>query len=351
MASFNFAKALLRWFDDKGRKDLPWQRGITPYRIWISEVMLQQTQVATVIPYFNRFIHQFPTIDKLATAPADQVLQLWTGLGYYSRARNLHKAARIISHEHDGVFPDTLDALIALPGIGRSTAGAILALGFKQRAAILDGNVKRVLARFHGIDGWPGESQVAAALWQHAEQHTPTQRVSEYTQAIMDLGALVCTRTRPDCPKCPLHKHCTAYQQDTIAACPGKKPRKTLPVRSTQLLMIRNSKGEVLLQRRPDKGIWGGLWCFPEIDSQDDATHAAKQLCGKKPKQLTRWASWRHTFSHYHLDITPVLIKFGSVTLLNDPGANSMWIDPKQPASAIGLAAPTCKLLDQLATW
>ena len=234
----DFAERLLAWFDDNGRKDLPWQQNVTAYRVWVSEIMLQQTQVQTVIPYFNRFVDRFPDVGALATAKQDEVLSHWSGLGYYARARNLHKAAQQIVLEHGGRFPETLDAVIGLPGIGRSTAGAILALAKGQRHAILDGNVKRVLARFDAIAGWPGKAQVAADLWAIAERYTPDERAAGYTQAIMDLGATLCTRSKPACDRCPVSGDCEALRTDSVEAYPGRKPKVTKPLKTTTMVLV-----------------------------------------------------------------------------------------------------------------
>lgn len=343
--SASLASRLLHWFDQHGRKDLPWQRDITPYRVWLSEIMLQQTQVATVIPYFTRFTDAFPNVEALAAAPLDEVLHLWTGLGYYARARNLHRTAGIVASEHRGRFPDTLEGLTALPGIGRSTAGAILAIAFRQRATILDGNVKRVLARHRAIAGWPGDSKVANALWDIAEANTPGSRVADYTQAIMDLGATLCTRARPRCDECPLEGDCQARAEGQPGAYPGTKPRKALPVRTTLLLVIRDGRGRVLLEQRPPTGIWGGLWSFPEAGSEDDIA-ATTQRLGVIPGTIHPTAPRRHTFSHYHLDYTPVHI---AASLSHRVGeAQILWTDPAAPGG-IGLPAPVKALLDSLA--
>ncbi|HQQ63656.1 MAG TPA: A/G-specific adenine glycosylase [Pseudomonadales bacterium] len=346
-ASFHFSAALLRWFDKAGRKHLPWQQNISAYRVWVSEIMLQQTQVATVIPYFNRFMEKFPDVQTLAAAPLDDVLSLWTGLGYYSRARNLHRTAQVVTEIHGGKFPDNVDILMRLPGIGRSTAAAIASIAYGKSTAILDGNVKRVLARFHAVEGWPGDAAVTKKLWLHAEQHMPHKRAGDYTQAIMDLGATVCTRSKPRCEACPLRKHCAAYWQDTIAQYPGKKAGKVLPTRSVQMLMIRNPDGEVLLQQRPPSGLWGGLWCLPELPEQENIAALCKQLSGHKPARTESWPGWRHSFSHFHLDITPVLV---DIRKTPDVVAeqNWRWVLPADQQK-IGLAAPVKRLLDQLA--
>ena len=260
----DFATSLLAWFDQHGRRDLPWQRAINPYRVWVSEIMLQQTQVATVIPYFERFTGRFPTLAELASADLDEVLHHWTGLGYYARGRNLHKAARVVVADHQGELPRCVEVLQSLPGIGRSTAGAIAAIAYGIRAPILDGNVKRVLTRFHAVAGYPGVPAVARTLWQLADQHTPARRVADYTQAIMDLGATVCVRNGPSCHRCPIQTGCEALEAGVVDAYPGKKPRKNKPVRAARLFVLHDGRGGCLLEQRPENGIWGGLWTPPE---------------------------------------------------------------------------------------
>ncbi len=338
-----FAQQILEWFDEYGRTDLPWQNTTDPYRIWVSEIMLQQTQVATVIPFYERFMHSFPTISALAAAPQDDVLHHWTGLGYYARARNLHKAAQTIMTEHHGQFPTDFTAVVSLSGIGRSTAGAILSFAFKQHHPILDGNVKRVLARYYGVDGWPGKTAVHDHLWQLAQDNTPQEKVADYTQAIMDFGATLCTRSKPGCGLCPLHSDCYALQNNCIATMPGKKPKKNKPVRSTQMLIMRNSSNHVFLQQRPPSGIWGGLWSFPECDMNTDITACAQQLGFEVHEQHTA-PVFRHTFSHYHLDITPIYATIKPLSNTSIQDDNAIWFDPDQPLK-IGLAAPIKKLL------
>lgn len=345
--AIDIAPRVLDWFDQYGRKDLPWQQDITPYRVWISEIMLQQTQVTTVIPYFRRFMDELPTVEALAAAHEDEVLHLWTGLGYYSRARNLHKTARLVCEQYGGAFPDSVEALSGLPGIGRSTAGAILSIAFKKPAAILDGNVKRVLARFHTIDGWPGQSKVAAALWEYAEAHQPGQRVADYSQAMMDLGATLCTRSKPACELCPLNDDCLAHRHHSQGQYPGKKPKKVLPVKTTVMLMIRNREGEILLEKRPPAGIWGGLWTFPEVADNDAIEQQCHTLLGALPSAVDHWQPYRHTFSHYHLDIQPTLLTIDAAPGRIMENDRQLWYNLQQPAT-IGLAAPTRKLLDQL---
>ncbi|MDF2447492.1 MAG: adenine glycosylase [Moraxellaceae bacterium] len=343
---FHFATAVLRWFDDHGRKTLPWQQDITPYRVWVSEIMLQQTQVATVIPYYERFLARFPDVQTLADAPVDDVLHLWTGLGYYARARNLQKAAQVLVAQFGGEFPATVDEVATLPGIGRSTAGAILSLSRQQRAVILDGNVKRVLARFHAVaETGPAQERI---LWPLAEQHTPEQRVHHFNQAMMDLGATVCMRTRPACLLCPLQPACTALAEGTPTAYPGKKATKALPEKSTTLLVLLNAEGEVLLEQRPSSGIWGGLWSFPETAAADDAT---LKLVLKEEWALKRphpeWLPERgHTFSHYHLRMRPVLIRKAAPAQVCDRAQRWCRLDA---LPALGLPAPIKQMLGELA--
>jgi len=346
-ASPGIASPVLEWFDRHGRKDLPWQLNVDPYRVWVSEIMLQQTQVMTVIPYFERFVETFPTVRDLAAADEDRVLHLWTGLGYYARARNLHRAARQVCGELGGNFPDTVEGLCQLPGIGRSTAGAIVSIAYRRRAAILDGNVKRVLARYHAVAGWPGEVAVARRLWEIAEAYTPDGRVADYTQAMMDLGATVCTRASPRCGHCPLGPGCAARSSGSQAAYPGRKPKKALPVRETTFLMVRAPGGDIWLEKRPGAGIWGGLWCFPELEDAGKSAAWCVDRFSLNPEAVEPWEPFRHTFSHYHLDIQPVL-----ATLPALPGAvmeagDRLWYNRRQPQE-IGLAAPVAGLLARL---
>lgn len=346
MPKTTFSGRLLDWFDQHGRKDLPWQNQ-PAYRVWVSEIMLQQTQVKTVIPYYLRFIKRFPTVNKLATASIDDVLHHWSGLGYYARGRNLHRAASCICEQHQAELPDTLEELMALPGIGRSTAGAILALSKNQHQTILDGNVKRVLARCFAIAGWPGKRKVEEQLWQIAEQQTPLQRVADYTQAIMDLGATVCTRSKPDCASCPMMSICIAYKTDAIALYPGKKPKKALPEKHTMMLLLRNEKSEVLLQQRPPSGIWGGLWCFPQCEHEDDIQSWCKKQLGFSISDTVTGDSFSHTFSHYRLHITPIYAKTNDTSHRVMETAPQLWYNRQQPQT-LGLAAPVSKLLHQL---
>ncbi len=335
------AERLLAWFDAHGRHDLPWQHPRTPYRVWISEIMLQQTQVSTVVPYFERFMHRFPDVQSLAGAPPDDVLALWSGLGYYARARNLHRAAREIVGRHNGRFPATLEAWLALPGIGRSTAGAILAQAFGQRQPILDGNVRRVLARYHAIDGWPGDRAVQARLWQLAEAATPHRRIADYTQAIMDLGATVCGR-RPACQRCPLADDCRARAAGDPGAWPGRKPRKALPVKRTAMLILRDADGRILFERRPPAGIWGGLWSLPECPVNESVPRHCRDRLGICVDELSAGATFRHTFSHFHLDIVPVHGRLGDAPGLRESGSHALC-HPHDPPG--GLPSPVRDLL------
>ncbi len=341
--STSFSGRVLDWFDVEGRKHLPWQEAISPYRVWISEIMLQQTQVTTVIPYFERFMTSFPDVVTLADADEDAVLAHWSGLGYYARARNLHKAAKTIRDEHGGEFPTDIDAVIALPGIGRSTAGAILSIAAGQRHAILDGNVKRVLARHEAIDGWPGTTAVAKALWAAAETNTPDVRVNDYTQAIMDLGATLCTRSRPDCGRCPVSADCSAFAAGEVERYPGKKPKRDKPLKETTMVMAVHA-GEVYLERRPASGIWGGLWSLPEADSAESWCRDSLAI---EPAELTRWSALRHSFSHYDLDIHPVVVRLDGESRRVRDGESTRWValDGEPPG---GIAAPVKKLLDVL---
>ena len=343
----DFARRVLDWYDSYGRKDLPWQRDVTAYRVWVSEIMLQQTQVQTVIPYYERFMRRFDDIESLADAPLDDVLRHWAGLGYYARARNLHAAARIIVDRHAGRFPDTFEDVLALPGIGRSTSGAILALAAGQRHAILDGNVKRVLARHKAIAGWPGKISVAKALWESAERYTPQARVADYTQAIMDLGATVCTRSTPRCDRCPVRADCGARHEGAVDAYPGRKPKTARPLRETTMVLAV-SDDAVYLERRPAAGIWGGLWSFPEIGHDDVEDWCRRKLRSAQP-QLETWELLRHSFSHYDLDIRPVLVRADGASSKVADCQNSAWAKLGEDPPG-GIAAPVQKLIDRLKT-
>lgn len=340
-------QAVLDWFEVHGRKDLPWQQDPTPYRVWVSEIMLQQTQVAVVIPYYERFMQRFPDVETLAMASQDDVLAHWAGLGYYSRARNLHRTARLVTENHGGIFPEAIEAIEALPGIGRSTAGAILSLSNNLPHPILDGNVKRVLARYFAIEGWPGTGSVLKLLWHLSEQLTPADRTVHYNQAMMDLGATLCTRSKPGCGQCPLQADCEAHALGRQSDFPGRKPKKKLPEKTTCMLLIRNPDGEILLEKRPQSGIWAGLWSFPEQNPEEPVEEGCRQLVGDEPVTSIALPSRRHTFSHYHLDIHPQLVT------INNPARGVMdsdrhvWYKPDQIKS-LGVAAPVARLLREI---
>lgn len=350
-AAAEFATRLLAWFDRHGRHDLPWQCPRSPYRVWLSEIMLQQTRVETVIPYFERFTGTFPDLASLAQAPLDAVLHLWTGLGYYARARNLHRAAQLVVARHGGELPADLDALTALPGIGRSTAGAILAMAWGRRAPILDGNVKRVLARHGAVAGWPGDTGVARRLWALADRHTPARRVADYTQAIMDLGATLCTRARPACTRCPVADDCQARREDAVPRFPGRKPATTIPVRQRLWLVLRNVRGEILLEQRPPSGVWGGLWCFPECSppatDESAAIAAACAALGCLVRAMRRGLTGRHQFTHFKLDYQVLEIAVAECDAVADRTARR-WVDPAEPGT-LGLPTPVRDLLRALA--
>lgn len=344
MSPHTFQLSVLKWFDQFGRKQLPWQMPATPYRVWVSEIMLQQTQVVTVIPYFNKFIQQYPDVKSLASAPLDEVLSLWAGLGYYARARNLHKAAGRI-HQL-GRFPDTLEGLMALPGIGQSTAGAILSIAFSISTPILDGNVRRVLARFKAIEGWTGGSEVNKQLWEISAQYTPEQRVADYTQAMMDLGATLCTRSKPQCKACPLQSHCLALQQQRVHELPTPKTRKKTPTKKSVFIMAINQNNEVFLEKRAPIGIWGGLWSVPELDSEQqlDAWCQSKSITFVSKRVL---ALRRHTFSHYHLDYVPILVYVDNPINNVMEADNTLWYKHHHVKN-IALPAPVKQLFDEI---
>ena len=307
--------------------------------------MLQQTQVATVIPYFRRFMATMPNIATLAGAESDAVLALWSGLGYYSRARNLHRAARICAEKHAGELPHDYENLIALPGIGRSTAGAILALAHGLRYPILDGNVRRVLCRYRGVSGWPGSASTQNELWRIAERQLPKTRVADYTQALMDLGATVCTPVKPDCPACPLRTHCIARREDRIAELPERKPTKTLPEREVYAMIARDAEGRVLLQRRPPVGVWASLWSLPEADSIAGAGHWLRRHANAGAHEAL--TTVRHSFSHYRLRIHPLLWHDARARQAIGDTDDLRWQSPNQ-LDAIALPAPIRRLLQEL---
>ena len=347
MSDATFAERLLRWFDVHGRHDLPWQHPRDPYRVWLSEVMLQQTQVTTVIPYFERFLVRFPDVATLAAAPIDDVLQLWAGLGYYARARNLHRAAQDIATLHGGVFPRDAEAISALRGVGRSTAGAILAQAFDLPYAILDGNVRRVLARHGGVDGWPGLPKVQSQLWALAEARLPSQRLADYTQAFMDLGSTLCRARKPECSHCPVNTDCVAHRDDRIAQLPAPKPRRQRPQRQSQIFILSRNDDEILLERRAPAGIWGGLWCLP-LGEIDQAWQDLIQQLGYVAQQAHPLAPIDHAFTHFDLQLHPLRIELGEALSQIGESSSRTWIKLGHPESWPGLPAPIRKLLDRL---
>jgi A/G-specific adenine glycosylase len=342
-----FSEQLLKWFALHGRKDLPWQQNRSKYRVWVSEIMLQQTQVATVIPYFQRFMQVFPTLEDLANADIDQVLHNWSGLGYYARARNLHKAAVQVQQQYQGDFPQEYEQVLVLPGIGESTAAAILSAACGQPYAILDGNVKRVLARVFAVEGWPGKSSVQKKLWKLSRKLTPAERIRDYNQAIMDLGATVCKHSKPACRHCPMSAFCIACNDNRVADFPGRKPRKVLPERDVHMLMVVDEQNQVLLEKRPPSGIWGGLWSFPELATDVAADQwVSRNLRGDQ--SASRFlSSRRHSFSHYHLNIHPRLILLKKTGLQVLDGDRQVWYNLSQ-VQKCGLAAPVQQLLQEL---
>jgi A/G-specific adenine glycosylase len=351
-ARAEFAPRLIAWQRRHGRHDLPWQNTRDPYRIWLSEIMLQQTQVSTVIPYYAKFLARFPDVAALANAPIDDVMALWAGLGYYSRARNLHRCAQAVLERHGGAFPASPEALADLPGIGRSTAAAIASFAFGARATILDGNVKRVLARVFGVEGFPGEKRVENAMWALAESLMPAPQasnddVSAYTQGLMDLGATLCVRGKPDCARCPFAGDCVAQATGRQRELPGARPKKTVPTRLTWMLVLRDG-GSVLLERRPPSGIWGGLWSLPEAADETSLAERAYGF-GAEPG-LQRLTPLTHTFTHFKLDIEPrcaVLARAAGAALIEARDDDTAWV-PLAQLDDYGVPAPVRKLLDAL---
>jgi len=344
MAS-GIAAKLTTWQKKHGRHDLPWQGTRDPYAIWLSEIMLQQTQVATVIPYYNRFLAHFPGVAELAAAPLDEVLRLWSGLGYYSRARNLHKAAQVVVNEHGGRFPRRFEDVTALPGVGRSTAAAICVFSFGARHAILDGNVKRVLARLRGVKGYAGEKKVADRLWQEAERLLPRHGIEAYTQGLMDLGSSVCTRGKPRCNDCPLHGDCVALKRGWVAGLPSPRPRKVLPHKRTTMLVLTRA-GEVLLEKRPPTGIWGGMWCLPEVARHPDLEAYCLKRFGARVLEVETMPTLAHGFTHFSLDIRPLHVRVSAlVPQAAEPGLT--WLS-LEDARGAAIPTPVRKILAQL---
>lgn len=347
LALTDFSTRLIAWQRIHGRHDLPWQNTRDAYRIWLSEIMLQQTQVSTVIPYYARFLERFPSVTALADAPLDDVMALWAGLGYYSRARNLHRCAQAVAYEHGGAFPQTVDELAELPGIGRSTAAAVASFAFSARATILDGNVKRVLARVFGVEGFTGEKRVENALWTLAESLLPDaakpDEVTAYTQGLMDLGATLCVRGKPDCARCPFMTDCVAKVEGRQRELPAARPKKIVPTRKTWMLVLKDGDS-VLLEKRPPTGIWGGLWSLPEAADETALATLAQRFGGAEP--LQRLAPLTHTFTHFKLDIEP-RIGVARGAPLEAMNVETVWA-PLARIDAYGVPAPVRKLLDAL---
>lgn len=340
-----FSTRVIAWQKRHGRHDLPWQNTREPYRIWLSEVMLQQTQVATVIPYFARFLEKFPTLRELASASEDEVLALWSGLGYYSRGRNLLRAAQMIDQKFDGEFPKAMDDILALPGVGQSTAAAISAFAFGERQAILDGNVKRVFARHFGVEGFPGDKKVETKLWVVANDVLPKKSIEAYTQGLMDLGATLCLRSRPLCLACPVEDSCVAKREGRIEELPSPRPKKTVPEKSTTMLIITLA-GEVLLEKRPPTGVWAGMWCFPELVNGQSPRVVCRERFGLETKPLKPWSNLQHGFTHFKLSITPQPISVQKKLLrATEPGV--MWLSIDD-ALAAAIPKPVRDLLRQL---
>lgn len=344
-----FQRTLLRWFDEHGRTDMPWQINKTPYRVWVSEIMLQQTQVNTATPYYLRFMKRFPTLKSLADATEDDVLHQWTGLGYYSRARNLHKAAKKIQAEFKGKFPDTLEGIVSLPGIGRSTAGAILSIAFKQQATILDGNVKRVLARYLGITDPINQTATEQRMWEAAIRYTPKNRADDYSQAMMDLGATLCTRAKPQCGVCPLKKSCEGLALGIAETLPRKTSTKAIPTKIATFLVIEH-QGYVLLEKRPAKGIWGGLYALPQLEGEVTPAEIKAHCREKYQATLSTCRAlpaFRHTFSHYHLECKPQHLTLPKKAALALDAPRQLWYKLDAP-STIGLPKPILSILRNL---
>ncbi len=345
--SSEFSDALLDWYENNGRLSLPWQRDRDPYKIWLSEIMLQQTQVETVIPYFERFLSEFPAIGALALAGEDRVMANWAGLGYYARARNLHKTAKIIQTDYQGVFPSKFEQVVALPGIGKSTAGAILAFSFQQRHPILDGNVKRVLARCYRIAGFPGQKLVADRMWKLADGLTPDTRIDDYTQAIMDLGATVCKRSKPDCQRCPVSTFCQALASDRIGQYPERKKPTVKTQKQTRMLVIRKDDGSVLLQKRPPSGIWGGLWSLPQIDDPTaDSLHWSRSALSVEIGNPAFMKTLKHSFSHFDILIQPIIYEQISDSLGIMDDEHYLWYNAN--LDNVGIPTAVKRILDNV---
>ena len=341
MAEPVFSRQLLTWWDKHGRKDLPWQHPRSPYRVWVSEIMLQQTQVKTVIPYFNRFIDRFPDIKSLAGASTDEVLGHWSGLGYYARARNLQKAAKICVAEHQAELPKSPVELLALPGIGESTANAIFSQAYDIPAVILDGNVKRVLSRYCAVEGWPGKPDIHKKLWKMAGEMLPDNRGADYSQAVMDLGATLCTRSKPACEECPVQTNCKAFELDSVPDFPARKPRTKIAKKSFQMLILVNGKGRVLLERRPPSGIWGGLWSLP---ANDDGSLLESRF-GIESGQIQSLPYLKHQLTHIQMNIQPLLAHSEPLSKGVECTSEQKWFGPNDWPE-LGLPKPVRQLLE-----
>lgn len=346
LPSDTFSKSLIKWFYLRGRHNLPWQINATPYRVWVSEIMLQQTQVKTVIPFYEKFMRRFSDVKTLSDNNLDDVLTLWSGLGYYSRARRLHKASKIIMEKHEGILPHTVEKLMALPGIGRSTAGAIVALSLNKRAPMLDGNAKRVFCRYHAIKTQPDNAQKKKRLWAIAENHLPTSQFRDYTQALMDLGATVC-KTIPLCSECPLNVSCAAHLSNSSRLFPGSNPKRTQKKRSSIFIILENKNGDVLLEKRPATGIWGGLWSFPEATDYSAAKNIVLRLSGADNFDCNELPSLTHQFTHFKLSIKPLHFAIKDHTRISKKN-DRIWAD-SETLDNLGLPKPVRDLLETVA--
>lgn len=322
-----FSDDLLEWAKRHGRHQLPWQNPLTPYRVWVSEIMLQQTQVTTVKAYFIKFMSHFPNLESLANAHIEEVLAVWSGLGYYSRAKNLHKAAKALLEHHDGAFPKTIDALSALPGIGKTTACAISSLSFNQPDAILDGNVKRILCRIYNLHEWPGTAKVQQKLWSLAQSLMPKKDCQQYTQAIMDLGALVCKPKSPLCAQCPVQSWCKSFELGQQATLPIKKPAKPKPTYAIYLLLLFNQKQQLLLEKRPDTGVWAKLWSLPQLNRNQQTNDIFFQEFKTNLEGLKSIKQFKHSFSHYHLDVVLKSIELPESLTKQIVMENRKWVE------------------------
>ncbi len=343
----DFSQLLLKWRNPLPGRDLPWAFESNPYKVWISEIMLQQTQAATVVPYYLRFIRKFPDIPSLTNASIDEVLNLWTGLGYYSRARNLHLAAQLIADQHNGQFPANFDEILALPGIGRSTAGAICALAYGHKAPILDGNAKRVYARSFCVDD-EKDSQRIRKLWKIADACTPAEDCQKYTQHIMDLGATVCTPRNPKCEVCPVRLLCCAKSANLIEKFPLRKQRIIRKTKAVTLVVALDQSNRLLLERRPPSGIWGGLWSFPEFPGHiDDVRNWFRQNYAINISIIQTWNPFHHDFTHFRLKITPLIVQITDSESNQFRRADIDLVSLDEPLHR-GIPAPVLELISRI---